>query len=100
MATGKVKWFNNAKGYGFVLALTGGEDLFAHFSSIQMDGYKTLKAGQLVDFDIQQGPKGLHAVNIRAAEITESELSSNEPASDAATARPTRTAQGELADSR
>ena len=65
MATGKVKWFNNAKGYGFILAHTGGEDLFVHYSSIQMDGYRTLKAGQNVEFDIQQGPKGLHAVNIR-----------------------------------
>ncbi len=68
MATGKVKWFNNAKGYGFVLAHTGGDDLFVHYSSIQMDGYKTLKAGQSVEFDIQQGPKGMHAVNIRVAE--------------------------------
>jgi CspA family cold shock protein len=65
MATGKVKWFNNQKGYGFILAHTGGEDLFVHYSSIQMDGYRTLKAGQSVEFDIQQGPKGLHAVNIR-----------------------------------
>jgi CspA family cold shock protein len=68
MATGKVKWFNNAKGYGFILAHTGGDDLFVHYSSIQMDGYKTLKAGQPVEFDIQQGPKGLHAVNIRIDE--------------------------------
>ena len=68
MATGTVKWFNNAKGYGFVIAEAGGEDLFAHYSSIQMDGYKTLKAGQSVEFDIEQGPKGLHAVNIRAFE--------------------------------
>lgn len=68
MATGKVKWFNNAKGYGFVIAEAGGEDLFAHYSSIQMDGYKTLKAGQDVEFDIEQGPKGLHAVNIRSFE--------------------------------
>jgi CspA family cold shock protein len=68
MATGKVKWFNNAKGYGFVVSETSGEDLFAHFSSIQMDGYKTLKAGQDVQFDIEQGPKGLHAVNIRSTE--------------------------------
>ena len=66
MATGKVKWFNNAKGYGFVIAEAGGEDLFVHYSSIQMDGYKTLKAGQDVEFDIEQGPKGLHAVNIRS----------------------------------
>ncbi len=68
MATGTVKWFNNAKGYGFVIAEAGGEDLFAHYSSIQMDGYKTLKAGQGVEFDIEQGPKGLHAVNIKAFE--------------------------------
>ncbi|QLC72397.1 cold shock domain-containing protein CspD [Pseudomonas sp. LPB0260] len=67
MLSGKVKWFNNAKGYGFILADGRDEDLFAHYSAIQMDGYKTLKAGQPVNFDIIQGPKGLHAVNIRAA---------------------------------
>lgn len=66
MATGKVKWFNNAKGYGFILPEEGGEDLFAHYSSIQMEGYKTLKAGQDVEFEILEGPKGSHAVNIRA----------------------------------
>ena len=65
MAIGKVKWFNNAKGYGFVLPEEGGEDLFVHYSAIQMDGYKTLKAGQDVQFDIVEGPKGLHAVNIQ-----------------------------------
>jgi CspA family cold shock protein len=68
MATGKVKWFNNAKGYGFVIAEIGGDDLFVHYSSIQMDGYKTLKAGQAVEFDIEHGPKGRHAVNIRSIE--------------------------------
>jgi CspA family cold shock protein len=67
MVSGKVKWFNNAKGYGFILADGRDEDLFAHYSAIQMDGYKTLKAGQPVSFDIIQGPKGLHAVNISAA---------------------------------
>lgn len=67
MVSGKVKWFNNAKGYGFILADgRDDEDLFAHFSTIQMDGYKTLKAGQAVCFDIIQGPKGLHAINISA----------------------------------
>ena len=66
MISGKVKWFNNAKGYGFILADGRDEDLFAHFSAIQMDGYKTLKAGQAVQFDIIQGPKVLHAVNISA----------------------------------
>ena len=69
MATGKVKWFNNAKGYGFILPEHGGEDLFAHYSTIQMDGYKTLKAGQDVVFDVESGPKGLHAINIRALTV-------------------------------
>ncbi|MGE8153321.1 cold shock domain-containing protein CspD [Pseudomonas vancouverensis] len=64
MAVGKVKWFNNAKGYGFINEDGKTEDLFAHYSAIQMEGYKTLKAGQTVAFDIIQGPKGLHAVNI------------------------------------
>jgi len=66
MASGKVKWFNNAKGYGFINEDDKTEDLFAHYSAIQMDGYKTLKAGQAVSFEIIQGPKGLHAVNIGA----------------------------------
>ena len=70
MLSGKVKWFNNAKGYGFIVADGNDEDLFAHYSAIQMDGYKTLKAGQPVSFDILQGPKGLHAVNISAALAT------------------------------
>ncbi len=64
MPTGTVKWFNNAKGYGFVLPDAGGEDLFAHFSTVSMDGYRTLKAGQPVSYDVIQGAKGLHAVNI------------------------------------
>ncbi|MCJ8169084.1 cold shock domain-containing protein CspD [Atopomonas sediminilitoris] len=67
MLSGKVKWFNNAKGYGFIIADGRDEDLFAHYSAIEMDGYKTLKAGQAVQFEIIQGPKGLHAVNIQAA---------------------------------
>jgi len=70
MLSGKVKWFNNAKGYGFIVADGGDEDLFAHYSAIEMDGYKTLKAGQAVKFDILQGPKGLHAINIRALQTT------------------------------
>lgn len=71
MTTGKVKWFNNAKGYGFVLAECADEDLFVHYSSIEMTGYRTLRAGQEVSFDIQQGPKGLHAVNVRPLEDPE-----------------------------
>lgn len=65
MASGTVKWFNSAKGYGFICPESGGQDVFAHFSSIIMDGYKSLKAGQSVSFEVHQGPKGLHANNIR-----------------------------------
>ena len=64
MSTGIVKWFNNAKGYGFILSDENSEELFAHYSTIIMDGYKTLKAGQQVTFDIIKGEKGSHAVNI------------------------------------
>lgn len=64
MATGKVKWFNNAKGYGFIRPDSEGDDLFVHYSYICMDGYKSLKAGQGVTYDIREAPKGLHAVNI------------------------------------
>lgn len=64
MATGTVKWFNNAKGYGFILPDEGDEDLFAHYSEITMEGYKSLKAGQAVVFDTAPGDKGLHATNI------------------------------------
>lgn len=64
MATGKVKWFNNAKGYGFIRPDEGGEDLFVHYSYIQMDGFKSLKAGQPVEFEVQEAPKGYHAVNL------------------------------------
>jgi CspA family cold shock protein len=66
MQTGIVKWFNNTKGYGFILSDNGGGDIFAHYSAIDMDGYKTLKAGQSVQFEAEQGPKGLHAKKIQA----------------------------------
>ena len=66
MSTGKVKWFNNAKGYGFIVADGGDEDMFAHYSSITMDGYKTLKAGQEVSFDTKPSDNGTHAINIVA----------------------------------
>ena len=67
MATGTVKWFNNAKGYGFVTPDQGDQDVFIHFSAIMMEGYKTLKEGQKVEFELEQGPKGLHAANLHAA---------------------------------
>lgn len=77
MATGTVKWFNNQKGFGFICPEEGGEDIFAHFSSIVMTGYKSLKAGQRVHFETSNGPKGLHAMNIQDAETTqESEAAS------------------------
>jgi cold shock protein len=65
MATGKVKWFNDAKGFGFITPDGGGEDLFAHFSAIQGSGFKTLKEGQAVSFDVTTGPKGKQAANIK-----------------------------------
>jgi CspA family cold shock protein len=68
MPKGTVKWFNAAKGYGFIAPAEGGEDVFAHFSAIDMDGYKTLKRGQEVEFDFQHGPKGLQATRIRGGE--------------------------------
>ena len=64
MATGVVKWFNNAKGYGFVKPDALEKDVFVHFSAIEMEGYRTLKEGQKVEFDIDEGPKGLHAANL------------------------------------
>jgi CspA family cold shock protein len=66
MAIGTVKWFNASKGYGFIRPNDGGDDVFAHYSAIEMDGYKSLKEGQQVEFDIQQGPKGPQASRIRA----------------------------------
>jgi len=67
MATGVVKWFNDAKGFGFIKPDDGEEELFAHFSAITMSGFKTLKEGQKVTFDITQGPKGKQATNIQGA---------------------------------
>jgi len=64
MVLGTVKWFSNAKGYGFICPDNGGVDVFAHFSAVVGDGYKTLKRGQQVEFEIDHGPKGEFAANI------------------------------------
>ncbi len=75
MATGEVKWFNNAKGWGFLVPEGGGDDIFIHFSAIQGTGYKTLLAGQIVNFDLENGERGLHATNVAALEeVAEEEM--------------------------
>ena len=85
MAKGRVKWFNNAKGYGFILPDSGDGDLFAHYTSIEMEGYKTLKAGQVVTFEIIDGNKGQHAIKI----VPESEDSSVRQESSSSQTSPT-----------
>ena len=67
MALGTVKWFNASKGYGFITPTDGGDDVFAHYSAIEMEGYKTLKEGQQVEFEVQDGPKGPQASCIRSS---------------------------------
>ena len=67
MATGTVKWFNDSKGFGFITPDEGGEDLFSHFSAIVASGYKSLKEGDKVTFDVTDGPKGKQASNIQKA---------------------------------
>ena len=67
MALGTVKWFNDAKGFGFIEPDGGGADVFAHFSAVQMDGFRTLKQGSQVSYELVQGPKGNLAQNIQAA---------------------------------
>ena len=68
MAFGRVKWFNDAKGFGFIEPEGGGADVFAHFSAIQMEGFRTLKQGGRVSYDVVQGPKGDQAQNIQSAD--------------------------------
>lgn len=82
MPTGTVKWFNNAKGYGFILPEDEETDVFAHYSAIEMDGYKTLKAGQQVEFDLVDGDKGKHAANIRMPEGSSEPASTEETSED------------------
>ena len=69
MATGKVKWFNNSKGYGFI-EKEGGGDVFVHYTAIQGDGFKTLNEGQLVEFELSQGDKGPQAINVTKFKCT------------------------------
>jgi CspA family cold shock protein len=84
MATGTVKWFNDAKGFGFIEPEAGGEDVFAHFSAIQMDGFRTLKQGGRVRYELVQGPKGQLAQNIATIDAA--------PPADAALDEPGNTA--------
>ena len=67
MASGTVKWFNAEKGYGFISQPDGGADVFVHHSAIQMNGYRVLEEGQSVEFDVEEGPKGLMAKDVRPA---------------------------------
>lgn len=83
MAKGIVKWFSNAKGYGFIAPEEGGDDIFAHFSAIDMEGYKSLRQGQKVLYEVSQGPKGLLAASIN--------LDGSETAADNATPRGSET---------
>ncbi len=66
MRTGTVKWFNDAKGYGFIAPKEGGDDVFVHFSSISGSGFRSLSEGQSVEFEVERGPKGLQATNVNA----------------------------------
>jgi CspA family cold shock protein len=87
MTLGTVKWFNDAKGFGFIQPEEGGEDVFAHFSAIQMDGFRTLKQGGRVSFELVQGPKGQLAQNISPVDVAPPTLSGEPTALQAAPAK-------------
>ena len=78
MSIGTVKWFSNSKGYGFISPTEGGEDIFAHFSVITMEGYKTLKKGQIVEYEVTAGPKGQHATEIVLGDLTDAQISATQ----------------------
>lgn len=99
MPTGTVKWFNNAKGYGFILPSDSEVDVFAHYSAISMDGYRTLKAGQTVSFDLVDGDKGQHAENIAPVLDPEEEAPTGEVGEDSSESEePPTSSEAELAD--
>ncbi|GAP35659.1 cold shock domain-containing protein [Piscinibacter sakaiensis] len=88
MAVGTVKWFNDAKGFGFIEPEGGGEDVFAHFSAVQMEGFRTLKQGSKVRFDLVQGPKGQLAQNITPMDAPRAERSRSAGSAAAADSTP------------
>ena len=79
MPNGRVKWFNDLKGFGFIEPDGGGPDIFAHFSAIAMEGFKTLKEGARVSYEVNEGPKGLLATNIRTTDASSPMASSEAP---------------------
>ncbi|WP_133012740.1 cold shock domain-containing protein [Marinomonas flavescens] len=83
MHNGSVKWFNNAKGYGFIVCEDFDEDLFIHYSAINVEGYKTLKAGQSVTFNVEPGQRGLHAIDISPEAAVENDENSETKDDDA-----------------
>lgn len=96
MNFGTVKWFNDAKGFGFIEPESGGADVFAHFSAIQMDGFRTLKQGSRVSFELVQGPKGLLAQNIRPVGADSLTMDALSPGRDAAEAQPSPQYDGSM----